>query len=133
MALATGLAGAAAAANAGRHSYSGSVATPYGYYRYSGTYVNGTERALATTAATAGGAYAIASIQQGLDNLVANLGETVLQTTTIDQGAGYGGNIVLDKIRWKPAKGQKGKLADQGLKLTVSVQGKPYLFDFDLR
>lgn len=133
MALATGLAGAAVAANAGRHTYNGTMATPYGYYRYSGTYVNGTEQALATAATTAGGMYAIASIQQGLDDLVANLGESVLQTTTVDQGAGYGGNIVLDKIRWKPTKGSKGKLTDQQLKLTVTIQGKPYPFEFDIR
>lgn len=132
MALATGIAGAAAATSAGQHSYNSTVYSPYGTYRYHGTYVNHTERMLATSAATAGGSYAIASIQNGLDNLVANLGETVLQTTTIDPGTGYGGTVVLDKVQWKP-KSKAGKLLDQNLTITITANGRQYPFTFDLR
>jgi hypothetical protein len=134
MAFATGLAAAATASTAGQHNYNSTMYTPHGAYRYSGTYVNYTERALATGAVTGGGVYAIASIQNGLDNLVANLGETVLQTTTVDQGSGYGGMIVLDKLRWKPTNPKaKSKVTDQDLILTVSANGRQYKFNFDLK
>lgn len=135
-AIAVGVAGGLAtygASYAGTHNYNSSLYTPHGVYRYSGTYVNHTERALAMGAAAAGTGYALSSIQNGLDNLVADLGETVLQTTTVDPGTGYGGVIVVDKLRWKPAKGTKGKLADQNLVLTVSANGHSYPFAFDLR
>ncbi|MCY7398403.1 MAG: hypothetical protein LH466_06145 [Sphingomonas bacterium] len=134
MALATGLSAAAVASTAGQHNYNSTLRTPNGTYRYSGTYVNQTERLLATSAVTAGGGYAVASIQSGLDNLVANLGENVLQTSTIDPGSGYGGSIVLDKIDWKPSeKGSKAKLTDQNLFVTVNANGKQYPFTFDIR
>lgn len=131
--VAGGLATAAAASSAGQHNYNSTLYTPHGTYRYSGSYVNYTERALATGAAAGATGYAIGSIQNGLDNLVANLGETILQTTTVDQGTGYGGVIVFDKLRWKPAKGSKARLSDQNVVLTVTANGRQYPFTFDLR
>lgn len=131
--VAGGLATAAVASSAGRHTYNSNLYTPHGVYRYSGTYVNYTERALATGAAAGGTGYAIHSIQSGLDNLVANLGQNILQTTTIDPGTGYGGVIVFDKLRWQAPKGTKAKLTDQNVTLTVTANGKQYPFTFDLR
>lgn len=127
MAVATGLAAGAAASSAGHHYYNGSFATPSGFYHYNGSYTNTTEQMLAGSAVAAGGTYAIATIQSGLDSLVASLNQNVLQTTTVDQGAGYGGMVVIDKFN---ANSPDHK--PQRLTLNVTLNGHSYPFDFDL-
>ena len=127
MALATGLAGAAAASTAGHHYYNGTLSTPSGFYHYNASYTNTTEQVLAGSAVTAGGVYAIANIQNGLDSLVANLNQNVLQTTTLDQGAGYGGMVVIDKFNPSTPDGKY-----QRVSLNVELNGHSYPFTFDL-
>lgn len=123
MAVAAGLAAGATAATAGRESYSGSFYGGGHFYHYSGTYYNGTEAALATGAVAAGGAYAIDRIQTGLDQLTAGLNNQILQTTTVDPGAGYGGIVVLDKLKAKDALAQS-------VSLNVRLNGHDYVFNF---
>lgn len=125
VAMAGGLAAASAAANAGRSEYNSTMVAPSGrVYRYNATYVNHTERALVTGAAAAGTAYAVSQIQNGLDEITANLNGEILQTTTVDPGSGYGGLVMIDKLKAKGAY-------DLPLNLIVSVNGRDYAFQFD--
>lgn len=89
--------GAAAAANQ-RSTYSGTLNSPYGTYRYHASYPSlyGQLQADRINTDTAWG---IAAIQYQLDATLERLNDHVVQRTTIDPGQSYAGRIVLDKLK----------------------------------
>lgn len=93
-AIATGLAGAAAAYSAAnaRDHYRVTTTTPRGTYR---TFISApaANRDLAVAAIGAGTGYTLASIQNQLDQTRAALGEEMIQMTTVDPGDSYGGRF----------------------------------------
>jgi hypothetical protein len=94
------LVGAAAAAVSQAHTtdtYHSRVRTPNGTYSWSSSYRDNTIGTLGAAAAVAGGVVAINGIQNRLDYTLANLSEEIIQTTTVDPEASYGGRIVIEK------------------------------------
>ena len=94
------LAGAAAAASASAYTTqtsNGYLSTPHGSYSWVSSYRDNTLGVLGATAATAGGVAGVVGIQQRLDYTLANLAHDIVQTTTIDPNASYGGRIVIEK------------------------------------
>ncbi len=63
-------------------------------------------------------------MQNRLDRTIADLGDSAVQTSTIDPGQTYGGKIVLAKIK-------TGSLPQQ-VTLTVNWNGESYPFSFQL-
>lgn len=98
VAVAVSGAGAAIAANNNAYSTTNTTMyTPRGVYTAQSTTYNPTAAAIntaAATAATAGGLYAI---RKDLDATLDRLGGTVLQTTTVEPGDSYGGQIIVEK------------------------------------
>ena len=94
--------GAAAAASQ-RSTYHGTIVSPYGgMYSYSGSYPSlygqlQADRISANTAAS------MSLIQYQLDATIGAIGDRVLQTTTVDPGASFGGLIVVQKLDYGKA------------------------------
>lgn len=122
-AIAVGFAGglASAAAASQRDHYSATMFTPRGTYRafYSAPSVAGQMQA---TAIAAGTGYTLAKIQENLDATREALGENIVQRTTVDPGEGYGGKVVLQKIKLKNEP--------QQLSIIVKWNGEEYRFGF---
>ena len=97
MALLAGAAAYGASQAYSVQSNSGYLSTPHGSYSWVSSYRDNTLGVLGATAATAGGAAAIVGIQQRLDYTLANLAQDIVQTTTVDPNASYGGRIVIEK------------------------------------
>lgn len=76
----------------------GRIATPGGTYAWSGAYRDGSAGALGAGLAAGAGGAAVVGIQNRLDDTIAGLGQTVVQTTTVGDEASYGGRIVLEKV-----------------------------------
>jgi len=95
--VAIALAGGASAyaANSGPTSTT-TVVSPSGIYRAETT--NRALQSLATTAAAANTAQNMSSVAAGLDATLQNLGANVLQTTTIDPGSSFGGQVIGDRV-----------------------------------
>lgn len=114
------LAGAAAAAQDNKTTIT--TRTPHGgVYR---TVIQRPGLSDGQLASVAAGGGAIALSQIGLQNTLAALNDEVLQTTTVDPQSGYGGRVVVRKL--KAAK--VGELVD----LTVTVDGEAHVFRFKL-
>lgn len=96
LAMAGGVGAAAAASQ--RNTYSSTLATPYGTYRYHASYPSlyGQLQANQISRDTAWG---MAAIQHQLDATLDRLDNHVVQRTTIDPGQSYAGRIVLDKLK----------------------------------
>ena len=96
----TALGGAMSASAAANQtdSYSGTILSPDGIYSVSmsGPSLAGQLRAERIEAQTA---YSIAAIQDQLDRTIEAFDDRVIQRTTVDPGAFYGGLIVLDKLK----------------------------------
>jgi hypothetical protein len=73
------------------------LSTPHGSYSWMSSYRDNSVGVLGAAAATAGGTAAIVGIQQRLDFTLANLASDIVQTTTVDPSASYGGRIVIEK------------------------------------
>ncbi|MCL6741173.1 hypothetical protein LZ518_08520 [Sphingomonas sp. RB56-2] len=101
----------------GRYTYSGSSYT-------SGTYYDPTAAAIKQQQTT----YQINNIQAGLDNLVANVGNTYFETTTIDPGTGFAGQVMIDKLKFRRAGGDSAKRKE--FIVVVTLNGRPYQFPF---
>ena len=88
----------AAAASSRRDTYRSTITGPYGTYRVHANYPSlaGQLQADRITADTAWG---MAAIQYQLDRTIELINDHVIQRTTIDPGATYGGIIVLDKLK----------------------------------
>lgn len=96
--VATGVSAYAAQQNATTTSY-GTYHSPYGTSTWTSTHYNATAAAIGVTAATTAGAVNQRNIETALDDTLANLGENILQTTTVEPGMSYGGQVVSDRVR----------------------------------
>lgn len=121
VALAGGLT-AVAAANQ-RDTYRSTFVTPRGTYRsyYSAPSAFGQ---LQATAAIAGAGVGVASIQNQLDKTLEELGDQIVQITTVDPGESYAGTIVFEKVKL-------AKLPQQ-VTMVVDWAGQKYPFVFQL-
>jgi hypothetical protein len=70
----------------------------------------------------------IGEIRAGLDNLISSVGENYFSTNTLNDGDGFAGMILVEKMKFKKAKGEKKPLRQ--IALTVNVAGRPYSFPF---
>lgn len=95
--LAAGAAAAVANAHTTETSY-GHLRTPHGTYSWASSYRDNSIGVLGATAAVAGGAAGIVGIQNRLDYTLEHLSNEIIQTTTIEPDASYGGRIVLEKV-----------------------------------
>lgn len=121
LALAGGISAAAAASQ--RDTYSSTLSTPRGFYRstFSAPSSYGQVQAMAISAGTGIG---IAAIQNRLDETRAELGNEVVQLSTVDPDRSYAGRIVLHKI--------KTKSLPHRVDLVVTWNGEEYPFAFQL-
>lgn len=96
--LAVALAGAASAyAASSGPTYTSTMTTPRGgVYRYTAT--NHAAQAALVGAAAAGTAYSVKQINDSLDDTLVAMQNQLLQTTTVDPQASYGGQVVTDRI-----------------------------------
>jgi hypothetical protein len=121
LALAGGLSAAAAASQ--RDTYRSTFHTPRGVYRsyYSAPSTVGQIQAAAIVAGTGVG---IAAIQNRLDRTLDELGEQIIQMSTVDPHESYAGKIVFEKV----------KLAKLPMQVTVVVDwnGQKYPFTFQI-
>lgn len=117
------LAGVASTAS-NQGTYYRHVRGPRGGYTRAIHWEDNTPGVIGATAAVAGGAIAIRSIDQKLDYTLDRLGGQILQTTTVDPGASFGGMIVVpvDREAGYPAR----------IRLQVSFNGALYPFAFQL-
>jgi hypothetical protein len=76
------------------------------------------------TAIAAGTGFGIASINNQLDRTLADLGEEVIQLTTVDPGESYAGRIVLAKL--------KSTALPTQVHLTINWNGEAYPFTFQI-
>jgi hypothetical protein len=111
------LAGAAAAAQ--NNNYTATTYTPHGVYH---TVIRDPGLSTGQVATIAAGGGAIALSQIGLQKTLEALGEEIVQTTTVDPGTGYGGRIVVAKLK-------KAKAGDR-ITLTIDAGGTVSNFTF---
>ncbi|WP_235037478.1 hypothetical protein [Novosphingobium sp. 18050] len=114
--------GAAAAASQ-RDTYRSTLYTPRGAYHhvYSAPSVAGQIQA---TAIAAGTGIGIATIQSRLDQKLEELGEDVIQMTTVSPGESYAGMIVFEKVKLTALPAQ--------VTMTVNWNGIAYPFTFQV-
>jgi hypothetical protein len=98
MALLAGAAAYGASQAYTMQTNTGFLSTPHGSYSWVSSYRDNSLGVLGAAAATAGGTAAIVGIQQRLDYTLANLATDIVQTTTVDPSASYGGRIVIEKL-----------------------------------
>jgi hypothetical protein len=101
-AVAVAFAGAASAYAATQNAYStttGSIYGPRGTTNFISQTYNPTAATLGVGAASAATAAGLIAINRSLDDTIANLNGRILQTTTIDPGMIYGGQIVTDRVK----------------------------------
>ena len=104
------------------NSYSGYARTPHGTYSWASSYRDNSLGVLGATAAVAGGTAGIVGIQNRLDYTLANLAEEIIQTTTVDPDASYGGQVVVEKD-------PKAKMP-YDVRISMSLNGTDYPFVF---
>jgi hypothetical protein len=107
---------AAGVASANNSHYTVRTRTPHGSYVSKASYHSASD-AVNGAIIAGGGAAAIGTVQQKLDATRAEIGENVLQLTTVEPGDSYGGRVVIDKL--------KGQLP-QTINLTVAWNGENY-------
>lgn len=127
-AVATVLAGAAAAYGANQAAYQQTNGTIMGsrggmITYHETTYNPGVAMAGAAIAGAATG-YELNSIKNSLDNTISHLNGSILQVNTIDPGASSGGEVVVDL--------PKAKTFPQPLEISVNWNGGAYTFEFDV-
>ncbi|MGH6828170.1 MAG: hypothetical protein ACREFW_04600, partial [Rhizomicrobium sp.] len=127
-ALATALAGAAAAYGANQAAYqqtNGTIVTPRGgLVTYQETTYDPAVAAAGTAAASVATAYGLSSIKNSLDQTIAHLNGSILQLNTVDPGQSIGGEIVVDL--------PKARSYPQPLEISIHWNDDVYLFDFDV-
>ncbi|MEP7223159.1 MAG: hypothetical protein ABI673_10905 [Novosphingobium sp.] len=121
LAMLGGIASGAAASQ--RDTYSASLYTPYGSYHsyYTAPSINGQMQANSIASSTG---FAIASVQNQLDQTRDQLANDIVQLSTIDSGRSYGGKIIVEKIR--------DVRLPQRVTITVEWNGEQYPFAFQL-
>lgn len=118
-----GVAGAVASQAAAHQTYQSTFYTPRGTYRYKASYYDGAQ-AVAGTAASIGGATAgIYAVRRTLDATIAGIGESVLQTTTVDPGESVGGRVLVQRSR---------SSYPQTVMMLVRWNGEEYPFRFQV-
>lgn len=126
-AVATVLAGAAAAYAANQNAYhttSGYVSGPAGTTTF---YARSYDPGLAYAGGAAAGAatgYGLVSIKSSLDDTIAHLNGSVLQINTVDPGKSAGGEIIVDM--------PKGKTFPDPLDIAISWNGEVHNFVFNI-
>lgn len=104
-AAAVALAGASSAYAAQQNAYSttnATMTTPLGgVYVYRAQRYDATAAAIGVGAASAATAVSLDRINSGLDRTLASISGVVLQRTTIDPQASYGGEVVGDRLKGK--------------------------------
>lgn len=124
-AVAVAVAGAAAAYSANQNAYrttNGYVSGPGGTTTFSATTYDPGLAYAGTAVAAAGTGYALASINNSLDNTISHLNGSVLQINTVDPGQSSGGEIVVDM--------PKAKDFPQPLDISISWNGEVHNFSF---
>ena len=117
------LAGATSAYAANQNAYSTStMTTPTGRV-YSYRSYNPLAAQIGSTAATAGTVATAAGIAKTLDGTLIGLGQTVLQTTTIDPDGAYGGQVTTDRVK-VPSSGSLDAM------LAVQWNGETHMFNW---
>lgn len=119
------VAGATAAAVANAHTtqtYRSNTYTPWGNVHHIASYRDNTLGTVAAGAAVGGGVAGIVGIQNRLDYTVANLNDEIVQTTTVEPDASYGGRVVFSKI--------KAKTLPQDVRIDITWNGRTYPFAF---
>jgi hypothetical protein len=114
------LAGAAAAAQ--NNNYTATTYTPHGVYSTT-IYRPGLSDGQIATIAAGGGAIALSQI--GLQKTLEQIGDETIQTTTVDPNTGYGGRVVVAKVK-SPKPGDK-------LTMRVNAGGKVSTFTFTMK
>ncbi len=116
---------AAAASEAAAHqSYRSTYYTPHGVYRYKATFYNpgqAAEGIAASSAATSAGIYAV---HRTLNETIARIGESMLQTTTVDPGESVGGRVVVKRA---------GGAYPPEVAMVIRWNGDQFPFRFQLR
>ncbi len=124
-ALVAGTLAAVSASSSGeRYAYHGHVATPHGVVSRTIVWEDNRAGQAGAALAVAGGAMAIGSIQQRLDYTMQQIDGQILQTTTVDPEASFGGRIVTAAL---PRSG-----GGQDVRVTVRWNGRDYPFAFRL-
>jgi hypothetical protein len=127
-AVATALAGAAAAYSANQAAYQQTngtiIGSRGGMISYHETTYNPGVAVAGTAIAGAATAYELNSIKNSLDNTISHLNGSILQMNTVDPGNSAGGEIVVDL--------PKAKTFPQPLEISVSWNGGVYTFEFDV-
>ena len=114
------IAGVAAAAQ-NNNTYA-TTYTPHGVYS---TVISSPGLSNGQLAAAAAGGGAIALSEIGLQKTLDAIGDEIIQTTTIDPNSGYGGRIVIGKLR-------DSKLGDT-VKLCIDAGGTVQNFTFTIQ
>ncbi len=94
-----GVAAAAASQAAAHQTYHSTLYTPHGVYRYKASYYDGAQAAAGTAASIGGATAGIYAVHQSLDAAIAGIGESVLQTTTVDPGESIAGRVLVQRTR----------------------------------
>lgn len=103
----------------------GSVYGSGGYANYASTtsVYNPSNAALASSINQAQTNRSLNDISNTLESTLANLGSNILQTTTIEPGNAYGGNVVVDKPSFEKDEAQE-------LKVVVNFNDETHEFRF---
>ncbi|MFN2377059.1 MAG: hypothetical protein ABR538_11010 [Candidatus Binatia bacterium] len=119
-----GAAGAAASHAAAHQTYNSSFYTPRGAYHYRATYFNSAQAAAGTAASIGGATAGIYAVNRSLDAAIAGIGESVLQTTTVDPGETIGARVLMQRPR--------GGGYPQEIAMSVQWNGEHYPFRFQV-
>jgi hypothetical protein len=127
-AVAAVVAGAAAAYGAQQNAYgttNGYIVTPRGNVAtFNATSYDPSAAAIGTAAAGAATGYTLSAIENNMDATLNNLNGAILQTTTIDPGRSYGGEVVIEM--------PKGRDFPKKLVIQTVWNGEPYEFGFTI-
>jgi hypothetical protein len=115
--------GVSAAAAAQSPTSTSTTTTPYGTYRTETT--NRALQSLQVAAVSAGTAASLRDVSSGLDATLNDLGANVLQTTTVDPGDSFGGQIIGDRV-------EIPKGAPLNTELTIRFAGDEYRVSFGI-
>jgi hypothetical protein len=119
------LAGGLAAYSASQAAYSstnGYISGPGGTATFYATRYDPAVAAAGTAAAGAATGYGLATINNSLDNTIANLNGSILQINTVNPGTSAGGAIVVDM--------PKAKTFPQPVELSIDWNGERHVFDY---
>lgn len=123
-ALVTGVVAGAASTMSNSYTYRQRVYTPHGVYGRTIRWQDDTPGIVGATAAVAGGALAIRGIDRKLDYTLDRIDGSVLETTTVDPGASFGGVAVVPFDRKMPLP--------VDMRVNVRWNGRLYPFGFRL-